>query len=349
MRTEWRDYWKDFYKHARGSFIWSSLLTLLFFVVYLPILKPSEYWLSLKICVAYSASVFFYFCLFYGFAYAVLAHQRIKYKIARKLPTFLAFFLGISSSAIGVAQGTYFKARLLNKTPQYDEVLFSGLTGVFIALVFLFHGLYKDAKKKNEILTSANAESELHVFKNQMQPHFLFNSLNSLLSLIETNSKDAPIMTLQLASLYREILNVSETRVVTLATEISIVEKYLSLEKFRFGDRMEFAIDAPQDTASIFIPPLILQTLVENAVKHGISNNVDGGEIRIGISNNGTGYKATIANTGTLRFNTVNEGIGLKNSKARLGLIYGDKHNLTLEQAGENVLASFWFTGANFS
>jgi LytS/YehU family sensor histidine kinase len=221
------------------------------------------------------------------------------------------------------------------------------MTGIFIALGFLFHNLYKATREKAEKLEAKNTEAELHAFKNQMQPHFLFNSLNSLMALIETNSDQAPVMTQRLADLYREILNNSTRHLATLQSEVAIIERYLSLERFRFGSRLDYAIATPGGTDSIYLPPLILQTLVENSIKHGISNEVEGGKISVDISPEDGGYRAAIRNPGRIQPAATASGVGLKNSKARLDLLYGEKHGLKIEETQGSVQTSFWFSGEN--
>ncbi len=215
--------------------------------------------------------------------------------------------------------------------------------------MFIFRGLYTEAKNKNAELKSANTEAELHALKNQMQPHFLFNSLNSLLSLIETNSKEAPLVTQRLSDLYREILVNSSKNVATLKSEVAIIEKYLSMEKIRFGDRLEYKINTPSNNENIFIPPLILQTLVENAIKHGINKSIKSGYIEIDIMKKSGGFDATIKNTGDLDAQSIESGTGMKNTKARLELLYGEKTSFALKQDGNAVLANFWFSGEMLS
>lgn len=351
MRSEWQDYRLKMYRLGRGSLFWSAVLTAVFFVVYLPMLKPSEYLMSLKICLGYSVSIFIYLMLFYGAGYALRTWQRIRSKrvIDRKLPVPVSFALGISASAVGITQGGYLKAYWLNYTPPYNEILFTALMGCFVALVFLFNSLYREAKAKNQLLKASSTEAELHVFKNQMQPHFLFNSLNSLLSLIETKSADAPVMTLKLADLYREILANSNKNLATLESEVAILEKYLSLEKFRFGDRLQYTVQTPAQMGNVFLPPLILQTLVENAVKHGISQSVAPGSIHIDVQPKDDGYHAVVKNTGNLGKSASVNGLGLQNSKARLDLLYGDRHDFQIRQTSEGVHASFWFSGQAFT
>jgi LytS/YehU family sensor histidine kinase len=155
-------------------------------------------------------------------------------------------------------------------------------------------------------------------------------------------------VTQQLANLYREILDNSSKHVATLDSELAIIEKYLSLERFRFGERLNFSIKAPENAKNIYLPPLVLQTLVENAVKHGIGQVVDKGSITVDIEKREPGYLALVTNTGRLDGVSESRGTGIKNSRARLGLIYGDKNNFEIKQVANDVQVSFWFSGDSF-
>jgi hypothetical protein len=314
----------------------------------MPIVPRDGYWLSLKICIGFGASIFFFMTLFYGAAYAIQTYFNIrKGRRDKKLPTVAAFAVGIVATCLGCFVGGYVKARLLGQEMELESLLVTSMTGIFIALGFLFHNLYKTTREKAEKLEAKNTEAELHAFKNQMQPHFLFNSLNSLMALIETNSEQAPVMTQKLADLYREILNNSSRHLSSLQSELAIIEKYLSLERFRFGSRLDYNLNAPAEASEIYLPPLILQTLVENSIKHGISREVGGGRVSVDVVPENGGYRAAVHNPGRIQNASSSGGLGLANSKARLDLLYGEKHGLKIEATPTGVETSFWFSGEN--
>jgi sensor histidine kinase YesM len=343
MTTE-MNYLEKFLKHLRGSFIWSSALSLIFFLIYMPILPTSQYWLSFKISTSYSLSIFFYVTLIYGFFYFFLHKREKKYKMQLEIPVYAHFLMTAVAVTLGIVQATYIKYFLLGSYARYEEIVFSALMGCFIGAMFIFKGLYKTSKETNSELKKANTEAELHALKNQMQPHFLFNSLNSLLSLIETNNQGASVAAQNLSDLYREILENSKHNVVTLKSEKSIIDKYLFLEKIRFGERLEYSVNFPENSESIYIPPLILQTLVENSVKHGISKKIKNGSVEVSIAEKHDGWLAEVKNTGELE-NKNHFGTGISNSVSRLKLLYGSKSNFSLLQTDDCVSAQFWFSG----
>ena len=165
-------------------------------------------------------------------------------------------------------------------------------------------------------------EAELRALKAQVDPHFLFNSLNAIASLCGSRPPDAREMTQRLAEFFRLVLRLGGMEKITLAEEIDLVSKYLAIEKVRFGDRLDVHIDADEGARKCQVPPLLLQPLVENAVRHGIASVVEGGTIDI---------EATLKD-GTLRIGIDNpadpdrvasngERVGLKNTQGRLDTV----------------------------
>lgn len=220
--------------------------------------------------------------------------------------------------------------------------------GVFI-VIFSLHYAYRESKEESLQLQAAVAESRYHALAAQMRPHFLFNALNSLAELIESRQEQAADVAYQLSELYRRILANSGHKTASLASELEIARSYLELEQLRFGKRLEFKISAPPETEQIFLPSLMLQTLVENAVKHGIAPAVAGGALEIEITPDPTrGYRLCVTNTGAPLVTPVNaEGAGLANTRARLALLYGDDYDLTLQtDERSRTVACCSFTGA---
>lgn len=114
----------------------------------------------------------------------------------------------------------------------------------------------------------------------------------------------------------------------------------------RYEERLRFSISIPSEIENIYLPSLILQTLVENAIKHGISSSLTGGTINILIEKSeGPGYKAVIGNTGSSGRAKLSSGTGIANTRERLNLLYGDKHNFKIENSDQQTSVSFWFSG----
>ena len=189
----------------------------------------------------------------------------------------------------------------------------------------------------------AQTEAQYSVLESQMQPHFLFNSLNVLSELIYMDQDMASSMIHKMADLYREILNNSKARFSSLESEISILKKYIELQKIRFSHRLRFHVDVSPAFFNVQIPSLMLQTLVENAIKHGISPKKEGGEIFLQIKKTETLFKICVSNTGRLYREDEKSkgGTGLQNTKNRLELLYGPKHSFKIYSDEKKTYVEF--------
>jgi len=154
-------------------------------------------------------------------------------------------------------------------------------------------------------------------------------------------------MSQQLADLYREILHNSKSKFSTLESELSILRKYVDIQKIRFGDRIHFSESVPKGFEKLPLPSLMLQTLVENAIKHGVAPKIEGGEINISVKENGARYKVVISNTGAQYKGHKSSGrsTGLENTQKRLDLIYGDKHQFKIFSENNRTFVEFLING----
>jgi hypothetical protein len=172
-------------------------------------------------------------------------------------------------------------------------------------------------------------EAELKALKAQVNPHFLFNSLNSISALTSVDPAKAREMCILLAEFLRMTLGLGEKTSVPLSEELSLLHRYLAIEKVRFGERLQMQEQIQEESKSIQLPPLLLQPLVENAVTHGIANLPDGGMVRLsGQSHNGR-VSLAIENTFDPESTPTRKGgLGLKNVRDRLEARYGKEANM---------------------
>ena len=188
-------------------------------------------------------------------------------------------------------------------------------------------------------------EAELRALQAQVNPHFFFNSLNSVRALIYEDREAAAHMIDQLANLMRHALQSSQHATVPLSAELDAVRAYLAIEQSRFETRLRvgFAIEiSAPELEHVRVPPMALQTLVENAVKYGVETSAEGGDIRI-TAQRGAGMDALrieVANTGELRSASGSTGIGLRNARQRLQLACGEHASLELRQQAGWVCAT---------
>lgn len=268
---------------------------------------------------------------------------------AKKLRLSMPFRItvGLGGMLIGLVFASVVEAAFFDNNFGWKSVMIGLVVGGTTYCVFLYRSVLRDTQDYNLQLRAESAEANMNALKNQMQPHFLFNSLNSLAELIDSNREQASTMTQKLSDLYREILEASKLPKSTLQNELSIVGKYLELESLRFGNRLKFEVQCPANAESILLPSLILQTLVENSVKHGISQSLHGGLIMVQVKTEPKGYRVQVQNpqgdhAGSI---TPSTGTGLANTKARLDLMYGDLHGFELKIHSGRTYVEFWISG----
>lgn len=221
------------------------------------------------------------------------------------------------------------------------------MNGTFIMTGWLFvYFIYHvfDRYNRSEIerlrLATVVKDAELRALKSQVNPHFMFNSLNSVRALIDEDPVRARAAVTQLANLLRYSLKSGATETVTFEDELEIVNDYLALEQVRHEERLRFRRDVAPDTLGCTLPPMLLQTLVENAVKYGISNLPSGGEIVLSARRDGEQLRIEVRNPGRLAttpgsaaVKRRSTGVGLRNANDRLRLLFGETADLWVEQS----------------
>ncbi|HKV25605.1 MAG TPA: histidine kinase [Candidatus Acidoferrum sp.] len=167
-------------------------------------------------------------------------------------------------------------------------------------------------------------DAELKALKAQVNPHFLFNSLNSISALTSVDPARAREMCILLAEFLRMTLGLGEKSTVSLSEELALLQRYLAIEKVRFGSRLRMEEDIPEDSKSVDLPPLLLQPLVENAITHGIAHLPEGGLVRISSRSQNGRVSLAIENSFDPESTPVRKnGVGLTNVRRRLDARYG--------------------------
>ena len=187
-------------------------------------------------------------------------------------------------------------------------------------------------------LESLVKELELKTIKSHINPHFIFNALNSIRALVDENPERARTAITELSNILRSSMQAEKMETVAFEKELNIVKDYLALENMRFEDRLRIEYQVDEDTLDQPVPPMMLQTLVENAIKHGISKQINGGIVRIISEFNGDYHELIVQNTGYLNGYTNNEGFGLSSTNDRLGLLYGDKAKFQIKQVSPSLV-----------
>lgn len=183
----------------------------------------------------------------------------------------------------------------------------------------------------NRVLLDAELkEAQLQRLRSQINPHFLFNSLNTIRAIAGVDAELTREAVTQLAELMRAALESSEEKVVTFDEELRIVQAYLGLEQLRHQDRLRIEASINEELLSAVVPPLICQTLVENALKHGVHSRNQTGTVRYALTGDQKSVRFEVRNPGSLKVTNRNNGTGLVNAQRRLQLIYGRKAALSL-------------------
>lgn len=215
---------------------------------------------------------------------------------------------------------------------------------VWSLVYFLLHFFENKQMVQIESLVweAAVKDFELKTLKSQLNPHFMFNALNSIRALVDEDPKKAQTAITQLSNILRYSLRTERVESVPLEEEIKTIEDYLSLESIRFEERLRTKITMDQKVAKIEIPPLMVQTLVENGIKHGISTKAAGGLVDISAFPSENNLIIQIRNTGLLNEKSLKEatGFGIQNTKQRLSLLYGENASFNIKnEQNETVLA----------
>lgn len=225
---------------------------------------------------------------------------------------------------------------LVSRLP-LEWILYCMVLGVVTA--FEYYQRYHERALQAAQLERSLADAKLHALELQLQPHFLFNTLNALASLVRTQQKEQAIkMIAGLADLLRYSLDNAGRQSVALSEEIDMLRRYLEIEQARFPDRMQFRIELPESLQQAAVPMLILQPLAENAVRHGVAKSAASGCVDVQIERSGGRLLIRLRSPGRLDA-SARQGIGLRNTRERLATLYGDRAQFSLSASDGQVLA----------
>jgi signal transduction histidine kinase len=211
---------------------------------------------------------------------------------------------------------------------------------IYWALVAAVHALaYYRAGREGELrasqLEARLAETRLQLLKMQIHPHFLFNTLNTIAELVHEDPSKAERMIASLSELLRETLDAGATDRVPLEQELDLLERYVDIQRTRFGNRLDVRVHADADVRRALVPHLILQPLVENSIRHGLAARLTAGRIDVRATRRGDALRLEVEDDGTGLASEARarEGVGLGNMRARLQELYGAHHTVEIRNA----------------
>jgi two-component sensor histidine kinase len=217
---------------------------------------------------------------------------------------------------------------LLVKTWHFNLLIYWVI--VCASHAFDYYRRYQERKLRAAELERRLTESRLQALQMQINPHFLFNTLHSVSALMHQDVEAADRMIAQLSDLLRRTLDSTNTQTQPLREELAFLERYLAIEQTRFGERLRVEVNVPAELLEVPVPTLILQPLVENAIRHGVERSAGPGKIELRAARREDALELEVADNGPGLNGAVREGIGLGNTRARLRQLYGEGGGLDL-------------------
>jgi two-component system sensor histidine kinase AlgZ len=225
----------------------------------------------------------------------------------------------------------------------YMLLWLSVVDNIWVILYFSITSLRhtREVRRNETQMKLALSEAELRALESQLNPHFLFNCLNSIRGMVSEDPPQAQDMITRLANILRYNLQRDRHHTVSLASEVEIVSDYLALESIRFESRLRVRIDIEDAAREVPVPPMLLQTLVENAIKHGVEDLPSGSEISIRASLENSSLRIAVENAGVLTVSQASSPrIGLVNARERLRILYGERAALRLAPSANGRVAA---------
>jgi two-component system LytT family sensor kinase len=207
---------------------------------------------------------------------------------------------------------------------------------VAVTQIVLHYSALREREAESAQLEARLAQAQLENLRSQIQPHFLFNALNSIATLARKDSGAAERMTLQLAALLRVSVECVASQEIPLKQELEFLENYLDIQQTRFRDRLSVSVNVDPSLLSSPVPSLILQPLVENAIRHGIAKSAAAGYVHVTAARENGYMKIVIDDNGVGMNNgsgQIRDGLGLSNTRARLRQLYGEHHQFRIDSA----------------
>ncbi len=242
--------------------------------------------------------------------------------------------------------------RLLWVQTVYNEILlYVSLYAALLAISYILESRERLIRQQIETarLNEQFSKAQLDALRRQIEPHFLFNALNAIAGLVREKRNDAAVnMLVGLSDFLRKVLDTSDRHEVPLGEEVQFLQKYLDIQKARFADRLQLSVEVPEELFAAPVPSLILQPIAENAIKHGIAREADGGRIRVTAFRANGWLSLSVYNDGpglSTDWESSQSGIGITNLRNRLRAMFGDAFQLSLrnEASGVEVLLSVPF------
>lgn len=297
-----------------------------------------------ELIISHLTAFFLGLVISHGYREIILRNDWLKLGIKKMIPRFVFGSIFMSTifeiCYVGITELVLGGALLRDFNTIIQDMASWIILFLSWSLIYFFYHFFKNYKAeeiKNLKWEASKNEIELNKLKSQLNPHFMFNSMNTIRALIDENPKTAKLAVTQLSNILRSNLLMGRQKLIPLEQEMKLVQDYLAVEGYRYEERLKFDLDVSPMANGVLIPPLMVQTLVENGIKHGISKLPQGGELHLNAIDNETTMKITIINSGQYSDKITSEtGFGLANTIERLKLLYGDSATMNIQNLDEN-------------
>jgi hypothetical protein len=285
------------------------------------------------------------FGLTHGYRFLVNYRRWLNFSLARLIPlvsvtvTLMGVLVYLARIPVSMLLGFFNASQVWSAGTLITGVLFYTIIFFIWSVLYFIYGYFENYNKSLKLEASVK-EIELSNLKSQLNPHFIFNALNSIRALVDENPDKAKQAINQLSSILRNSLVTQKRGLTSFEDELKLVKDYLGLESIRFEERLKTEFDIDPESRDFLVPPLMIQTLVENGIKHGISKLTQGGVIQLQTKVEGEYLKIHIRNSGKFVLNGRHqrEGLGLENTRQRLRLIYGHEASFRIVTEKDNFV-----------
>ncbi len=330
---------KDFLKCLLNGFKLGITVAVILILFYLVTTKSIE-WGNIGITFMFSVSI----ATSISFLIQLVDNYRLKYKPQNFYFIWSLYYLAALVGMTIASEICYFI--LYNYILHFNYTVFAEPKQLLVNLVISLIvttvvGVYQSQRNRLEVqlkakeldivkLNQLKTQAELQSLQSRINPHFLYNSLNSIASLIHIDADKAEDMTLKLSKLFRYSINTQNENLTSVKDEVEIVKTYLDIERVRFGDRINFILDIDEASMNEKIPRFILQPLVENALKHGLNDMIKGGELKLEIKVLDDKLILMILDNGKPFPEELNAGYGLQSTYEKLQLLYPNNYEIQI-------------------
>jgi LytS/YehU family sensor histidine kinase len=279
--------------------------------------------------------------------YQLLQMKPIQKQIVVFILLTLIFSIAYACTDVGIEKIFNLSDKMTPRLTLFNEIARTSINNFFFLFIwnliyYIYH--YVERNRTQELQTlklqSLVKELELKTIKSHINPHFIFNALNSIRALVDENPERARKAITELSNILRSSMQAEKLETVALERELNIVRDYLALEKMRFEERLIVEMDIDEDTLALPVPPMMLQTLVENAIKHGISKKVSGGTIKVTSDFVDDHHELVVINSGQLNGYINEDGFGVSSTQDRLNMLYQGKASFAIRNLNAEMVES---------